>query len=213
MNSTPRESPEGGAVTVNGEIVSPPRSDAPALGRTIATAFHPLDASGYLEPDPRIRAEHYPAYFECAVLDTMDQGTAYAIGTDAVALWMPVAAEGLAPAELDQRLVAIDEGLAQRDLVFHEILHERHPTDLGGYQWLMILGVHPDLQGRGLGSSLLDAHHAHLDEEGLAAYLEAASEAARRLYLRHGYTDAPGGAIELPDGALMFPMIRRPRTP
>lgn len=43
-------------------------------------------------------------------------------------------------------------------------------------------------------------------------YIEAASEQARTLYLRHGYSDAPGGPIELPDGAVMHPMIRLPRT-
>jgi len=193
-------------------IIRPPRSAAPVLGQTIATAFHPLAASGYLEPDPYLREERFPAYFECAVLDTINEGTAYAIGTGAAALWMPVSAEGLPEAELDARLVAIDPGLAERDLIFHRILHERHPTGLGAYHWLMILGVHPDLQGQGLGSSLLDAHHAYLDQQGLPAYLEAASDAARRLYLRHGYTDTAGGPIELPDGAVMYPMLRKPRT-
>lgn len=204
--------PAGTAERSPWAVMRPARSAAPALAGMIATAFHPLAASGYLEPDPEIRRAVFPGYFECAVLDTMDEGTAYAIGNEAASLWMPVAAEGLPPAKLDERLLEIDQGLAERDLVFHQILHDRHPTDLGAYSWLMILGAHPDLQGRGLGSRLLEFHHAELDRLGLPAYLEAASEQARALYLRHGYTDLPGGPIQLPDGARMYPMVRLPRT-
>jgi GNAT superfamily N-acetyltransferase len=69
----------------------------------------------------------------------------------------------------------------------------------------------PDRQGQGIGTALLGAHHALLDQEGIVAYLEAADERTRGLYLRHGYTDY-GRPIALAGGPSMHPMVRHPRT-
>ena len=74
---------------------------------------------------------------------------------------------------------------------------------------LAILAVRPDSQGQGIGTALLQAHHATFDWQGIAAYLEASDERTRDLYLRHGYTDH-GEPIELPDGPSMYPMVRIP---
>ncbi len=73
--------------------------------------------------------------------------------------------------------------------------------------------MHPTLQGQGVGTALLDAHHETLatGAEPVAAYLEAASLDSRRLYARHGYQDLPQ-TIPFPDGkpatAMMYPMWR-----
>lgn len=198
--------------TVTPELVSPARHIAPVLGRTIADAFHSLPASQYLVPDAERRRHLYPGYFKLAVEDTIDCGTPYAIGDyGAVALWMPVPAEGLPEPELDERLKHADD-LAERDLAFHQRLHARHPFDRGTHHWLMILAVQPARQGRGHGSRLLDAHHVYLDQQGLGAYLEAASMRARDFYRRrHGYVDV-GDPIQLPNSSLMYPMWREPRS-
>jgi len=199
--------------TASPDIVWPPRSDALRLGRTIAGAFHTLPASQFLMPDPERRRRAYPAYFKLAVEDTMDHGTPYAV-TDctAVALWMPVPPEGLPAVELDGRLEQACD-LAERDLAFHRALHARHPFERGAHHWLMILAVHPTQQGKGLGSRLLAAHHAYLDQQQLGVYSEAASMRARDFYRRlHGYADA-GDPIQLPNKSLMYPMWREPQKP
>ncbi|WP_051450366.1 GNAT family N-acetyltransferase [Actinospica robiniae] len=208
-----RATTEGAATPA---IISPSRRDAPVLGHTIATAFHSLPASQYLVPDPERRRNVYGAYFRLAVEDALEQGTVYAIGEGAaVALWMPVPAEGLPEVELDHRLTRIDD-LAERDFAFHQALHARHPFDRGAHQWLMILAVRPGRQGQGLGSLLLDAHHDHLasldPEQRVGTYLEAASMRARDFYRsRHGYFDV-GDPIELPNRSLMYPMWREPHS-
>jgi GNAT superfamily N-acetyltransferase len=49
------------------------------------------------------------------------------------------------------------------------------------------VGVHPDMQGKGLGSALLRPTLERCDREGLPAYLEASSERNAALYERHGF--------------------------
>jgi len=61
--------------------------------------------------------------------------------------------------------------------------------------------------GQGIGTALLHAGHSTLDDEGVAAYLEASSPRSRLLYLAHGYTDH-GPPIQLPGGPPMHPMWR-----
>ena len=66
-------------------------------------------------------------------------------------------------------------------------------------------------QGQGTGTALLDAYHQILDHTGTPAYLEAADLRTRGVYLRRGYADH-GRPIRLPDGPLMYPMMREPPT-
>ena len=59
---------------------------------------------------------------------------------------------------------------------------------------------------------LLRAYHQELDHHSRApAYLEAADLRTRQIYLRHGYTNH-GPPIQLPDGPLMYPMVRRAKS-
>jgi hypothetical protein len=47
------------------------------------------------------------------------------------------------------------------------------------------------------------------DRDAMPAYLEATSEANKRLYLRHGFEET--GEIKLPNGPSMWPMWRTPK--
>jgi predicted N-acetyltransferase YhbS len=79
------------------------------------------------------------------------------------------------------------------------------------HHYLAFLGVAPELQGHGIGSGLLNHHHARLDAQGLPAYLEASTERSRDLYLRHGYTLTGDAPLVLPDnGPPIWPMWREP---
>ena len=93
---------------------------------------------------------------------------------------------------------------------FEAALEGRHPAE--PYRYLAVLAVRPDRQRLGTGTALLRAGHEDLDRDpGTAAYLEASSPRARRLYQAHGYTDH-GSLIELPGGTPMFPMMRPPQA-
>jgi GNAT superfamily N-acetyltransferase len=87
-------------------------------------------------------------------------------------------------------------------------LDDHHLTGVE-HQHLAILAVRPDRQGQGIGTALLDAYHAVLDDKSTVAYLEASDERTRRIYLHHNYVDY-GTPIQLADGPHMFPMVRRP---
>jgi GNAT superfamily N-acetyltransferase len=63
-----------------------------------------------------------------------------------------------------------------------ELRHVREP-----HYYVRDVGVHPDMQGKGLGSALLRPTLDRCDREGLPAYLEASSERNAALYERLGF--------------------------
>ena len=54
---------------------------------------------------------------------------------------------------------------------------------------LMAMGVHPDMQGKGLGSALLDYGHKRADEAGQSCYLETGTEYDVQFYSKRGYRE------------------------
>jgi ribosomal protein S18 acetylase RimI-like enzyme len=66
--------------------------------------------------------------------------------------------------------------------------HMRHLRGVGGiHYYVRDIGVHPDTQGRGLGSALMRPLLDRCDQEGLLAYIEASSERSAALYERLGF--------------------------
>jgi ribosomal protein S18 acetylase RimI-like enzyme len=64
----------------------------------------------------------------------------------------------------------------------------RHSRELrGAHYYVRDIGVHPDTQGRGLGSALMRPTLDRCDREGLPAYIEASSERSAALYERLGF--------------------------
>jgi ribosomal protein S18 acetylase RimI-like enzyme len=53
--------------------------------------------------------------------------------------------------------------------------------------YLMMLGVHPDHQGQGLGSALIQPILHKADRDNIPCYLETSTERAARFYQRHGF--------------------------
>ncbi|HXQ01120.1 MAG TPA: GNAT family N-acetyltransferase [Solirubrobacteraceae bacterium] len=57
----------------------------------------------------------------------------------------------------------------------------------GPHYYVRDIGVHPDMQGKGLGSTLMRPTLERCDHEGLPAYIEASSERSAALYERLGF--------------------------
>ena len=93
-------------------------------------------------------------------------------------------------------LIRNARGELPRMLRFFNIADKKHPHEPHWY--LNVLGIHPDLQGRGFGSHLMQPVLRRCDEQGLPAYLETDTERNVALYKRHGFEvterfDLPGG--------------------
>lgn len=193
------------------QVIPAGPADAAALSQVIADAFLDLPPARWLIPGEAVRAAVFPGYFRIFVDLAMTGGTVHTVpDRSAVAMWLPVGADGPGPPgeDYDARLAAVTGPWAPRFTAFDTALDEHHLTGTA-HQYLAIMAVHPTAQGRGIGTALLRAQHSVLDQAGIPAYLEASAVRNRALYLRHGYILRPDAPFYLPEyGPPMWPMIR-----
>jgi ribosomal protein S18 acetylase RimI-like enzyme len=184
--------------------------EAEALGALVARAFAPLPLTRWLVPeDGEARVAALGGQFEMMVAHGMRHGDVYVAGdTEGVAVWFPPG-EMLDIPGYDARLAEICGPYLPRFVELDELFHKAHPAG-PPHAFLLFLAVEPGSRDRGIGSALLDAHHARLDADGTPVYLDASGPDSRRLYLRHGYTDhaEPYGPAGL---TALYPMWREPR--
>ena len=194
------------------EIIRAEPGDAAVLSAVIAEAFFDLPPSRWLIGDESSRRKIFPAYFRILVEHALADGIVHTTPRrEAAAVWMPAGEGALQPPHgYPERLRAVTMPWTGRFTEFDAALDSRHLAGVS-HHYLALLAVWPDLQGRGIGAALLDACHRGLDDDGVAAYLEASSQRNRRLYRRHGYADF-GAPICLPGGPQMFPMVRQPSS-
>ncbi|MCW2899564.1 MAG: hypothetical protein JWO67_1829 [Streptosporangiaceae bacterium] len=183
--------------------------DGAAVADLVATAFAPLAAVAWLVPDPAARPRILPANFRILVDHALEYGHIDLIDeVPAAAVWFSRTGPLPEPADYERRLAATCAPWTDRFHVLDALFEKNHPEQ--PHHHLAFLAVHPGHQGGGLGSALLDHHHASLDDTATPAYLEASSERSRDLYLRHGYRGREPFA--LPDGTLFWPMWRPPAS-
>lgn len=191
------------------EIIRAEAGDAEILSAVIAAAFFDLPVAHWLIGDQASRRHIFPSYFQIFVEHALDRGVVYTTPErNAAALWLPYG-DGPPPApdNYAERLRDVTSPWTSRFTELDSALESRHLAVVP-HDHLALLGVHPGQQRRGVGNALLEAHHRLLDQAGMPAYLEAATERNRRMYRRRRYADF-GAPIRLPDGLRMYPMIRQ----
>ncbi|MEU7906386.1 GNAT family N-acetyltransferase [Actinoplanes sp. NPDC049118] len=191
-------------------------SDDQILIMLLVAAFFDGDLAPYLIPEVADRASRYFPYFEIITAHALAHAHVDLImdaGTDAplpaaAAIWYPVSADGLTAEipDYDEQLAAAVGPYLPAFTTLDSSMHRHHPTGRD-HDYLAFLAVHPVLQSKGLGSRLLEHHHAHLDSARRPAYLEATGPRNHALYERHGYT--PLEPFPIADaGPLLHPMWR-----
>ncbi len=87
----------------------------------------------------------------------------------------------------------------------------RHAHEIRGpHYYVRDIGVHPDMQGRGLGSALMRPTLDRCDREALPAYIEASSERSAALYERLGFRHVK--ELRVGGSPPLWLMIRLPRS-
>ncbi len=186
-------------------------SDTRVLADLLGEACHSLAPARWLVLNPTQRALILPAYLRIHLEHAMTFGEVHLTADrSAVAVWFHHDRPLPEPASYPTRLALACGQWADRFRALEAFLTSRHPP--WPHHYLALLAVRPDRQGQGRASALLRHHHAHLDEHGIPAYLQACSQRARDLSQRHGY-QLCGEPLTLPSSAPMWPMWRQPVPP
>jgi GNAT superfamily N-acetyltransferase len=186
--------------------------DTDEITDLVAAAMSDGPVARWLTPDQQARRRDSPAYFAIFVEHAVRYGEVYATADPVtgelagVALWFPLTATIPPPADYQRRLKEIAGSAFDRVSELDAALDAHHP--LAPHHYLAFLAVHPGRQNRGIGSALLERHHARLDRAGIPAYLEANDPRNRDLYLRHGYVCR--SVVRLPGGPPLWSMWRAP---
>ncbi|MCP2325225.1 GNAT superfamily N-acetyltransferase [Hamadaea flava] len=186
-------------------------ADAQRLTGLLADAFLISPVGDWLIPDIDVRRRVYLRYFDIFVQHGLTHGLVD-VTTDlsGVAIWLPRDHATAGPDNYDEQLAEATGWWVEQFRVLDETFDKQHPHEVFHHH-LLFLGVLPSEQSRGIGSALLAHHHAHLDAEGIPAYLEASMPRNRDLYLRHAYTAR--NPFYLPDdGPPLWPMWREPQV-
>jgi ribosomal protein S18 acetylase RimI-like enzyme len=164
--------------------------DTAALAATVARAFYGNPSMGWIFRDDSRRLERLERGF-ALYLERLWLGRGDLYTTDrraGLAVWMPPG-EWHVPVSLQLRVLPAIARSARGDLLrllsAFQLIERKHPRERHWY--LLLLGVEPELHGRGFGSHLMQPVLRRCDGEGLPAYLETDTERNVALYERHGF--------------------------
>lgn len=204
--NTPLTTVHRPAVTVRAAA----EEDVPAMVDVLTGAFDDDPVINWFVREDGQRTAGFRRFFDVAARHlTLPHGEVYTTsGHTGAALWAPPGTWELGPEEVEPLLpdlrAVFGEEKFERSLEGMALMDERHPAEPHFY--LLLLGVRPDAQSRGIGSALLQAVLERCDAAGLPAYLEATSPRNRILYERHGFRVTE--VVELPDGPPLWLMWR-----
>ncbi len=203
---------------VTAEIVRLDASQTGQVGATLARAFQNDPLMVHAIPDAAERARRLPEFYTAMVRFGCLSGEVYTtagvIEGAAVALPPGVkwAREKVKAAGLDQlaRILG-DEAFGRFSEVIEPEARVRVRDMAGPYWYLLLLGVEPARQGRGLGAELMKPLLERAQTEGVACYLETEQPRNVGFYRSHGFELVVDGEAAGASGVRFWTFRRMPR--
>jgi ribosomal protein S18 acetylase RimI-like enzyme len=187
-------------------------NDIPRMAISLARAFHGDPLLVWMLPKDR-RHMRAVAMFTFLLESQINVGQTYSTADDVgAAIWSPPGQSqfdhGRSAESVEQFRSIIGANLTRAIEVYAALDRER-PTD-SPHWYLATLGTHPDWQGSGIGTALMEPVLSRADNEGAPAYLESSKESNIPYYRRFGFDVT--AEIHLPNGGpTVWPMWREPQ--
>jgi len=201
---------------VGAKIIALDRSQISTAAAMFARAFQDDPLMVYALPDPRERARRLPEFYARMVRFGCLAGEVLSTESlDGAAVWLPPDAkwtrENIEAAGLHElgKVIGEDAVLRYREVVGREM--QARSRDGSGPTWyLLLLGVEPSQQRRGLGATLLRPIFERADRERLGCYLETENERNVKFYREHGFRVIVDGEIAGDSGVRFWTFRREP---
>ncbi len=172
----------------------PPPLPSPAMPRAqaaavLAAAFQDDPAMAFICPDPAARRLRLPRLIALLYDSDVPHGACLASpGQEAVSLWRAPGSPHASMLEVLRSFPALLHALGPglgRALAYSAASDANHPAEPHWY--LHMVGCTPEAQGRGHGGLAVRAGLALADRDGVAAYLETATEKNLGFYRSLGF--------------------------
>jgi ribosomal protein S18 acetylase RimI-like enzyme len=186
--------------------------DVPTIARALARAFDDDPIMNWVFPSDSRRPARLEAAFALYLRRVwLPEEECY--GADRLfgaALWLPPGKWNISlgrQVRLLPSMISVNGRDLPRLLRVLHMMETAHPEE--PHYYLAVLGVEPELQGRGFGSALMQPVLARCDRERIPAYLESSKRRNVALYERHGFRVVE--EMKLPnDGPPLWRMWREP---
>lgn len=161
---------------------------------TLAQAFSTDPMFAWLFPHPEARALALRQFFRPALVFGLRYGrVTQSHGGMATAVWLPPGQAMTVGRMVRAGMLSLPFRVGFRPFArfmgANETMERIHKRRVPEPHWyLLLLGVDPQLQGRGLGSALVQEGLARADQANCPCYLETSEERNLAFYERHGFT-------------------------
>lgn len=193
------------------EVRGATRSDVEALTSTVASAFADDPAWTFIVGSGNTAA--VPDFVQALLLPRLERGTVWvADDAAAVAMWDRRPPTTAGDPDHDQQWAGfrsrVGEDVWNRLAAYDAAVESAAPSR--PYWYLGVLATHPDAQGQGLATAVLDPGFRAAAADGWDCWLETSTTANKAFYARRGFSDSV--PVEVPDGPATW-WLRRPFDP